>query len=64
MGPLHYHTLGAASRLLISTIYINGLERAVPAAATSRETFHLSVVSPNLSHKIVESLVDIDSGLG
>jgi hypothetical protein len=64
---LHEHALGAAASFLLAVVHIHGLGGSVcarGAAAASRVTLHLAVISSDLSHDIVEGLVDIDSGLG
>jgi hypothetical protein len=64
---LHEHTLGTASCFLLAVVHIHGLGGSVGArgtAAASRVALHLAVISSDLSHDIVEGLVDVDSRLG
>jgi len=69
--PSHHHlhddALGAAAGLGFAFAHFHFVRGSVSAAVTTaacRVALHLAVKAPNLANDIVESLIDVDAGLG
>lgn len=63
---LHDNALGAATSLLLSAVHVHLLRRSVGAASTAGATrvLQVTVVLADLANNVVESLLDIQAGLG
>lgn len=63
---LHEDALGAAAGLSLAVVHVHLLRGVVSGvvATASRVALHLAVVSSDLANEVVESLVDVEAGLG
>jgi hypothetical protein len=66
LRPLHENALGAAACLLLARVHLHGSLVGVVRARVAAlvRVAHLNVVPADLADNVIESLVDVDAGLG